>query len=627
MLSSWLTDDGSLVYEMVESLNLLDYIVVAGYLAVVLAVGLYVSRFNQKTADYFKGGGHIPWVLSCISLFVSGFSAFMFVGAAGFTYKNGLAAVLLFSSAFPAYFLGYFIYGKLWRRTRIDTPMQFLTRRYSPSTTYFYTLLSVVPQILRLGISIYTLCIFISSALGFNETTFDLGFAEVDGLEASMIVTGVVLAVYTLLGGLWAVMVTDALQFVILFIATLVILPLAFLKLGDGQIADGVGRLLTEAPDRFFSFSLEDRPPLFWVAYFIGIAMGYNANWHIGQRYYSVADERDTKKMALWSAVLSLLFPVMWIAPVMATRLLYPDLSTLWPTLSDPNEAAFVTLALDVLPHGMLGIMVAAMFAATMSSADTTFNWLAAVLTKDVFVPVTVRLRNRVPSENVQLLVGKMSVGIMGVISIWVALKMASFGGAFDVHIKATSLYAAPMFIPVMLGLVYTRTPWWSGMAAFGIGVLAILSVGLSVNAANGLPYSSLGDLFLDVEITFAGLRMTRYEIQTLTGASVSALVFLLSAFFRGRASPFKERIESFEHDLQTPAHTEESGRVDLRGLVAIRITGRLTALLGGFLILVAIPTSNEPAWSLNLVAGGLCLLVALGIAVLTGRYGRLVDD
>ncbi|MFV1980257.1 MAG: hypothetical protein ACC655_03820, partial [Rhodothermia bacterium] len=213
---------------MIDSLNQLDYVVVAGYLVVVLGVGLYVSRFNRGTSDYFKGGGHIPWVLSCISLFVSGFSAFMFVGAAGFTYKNGLAAVLLFSSAFPAYILGYFIYGKLWRRTRIDTPMQFLTRRYSPGTTYFYTLLSVVPQVLRLGISIYTLCIFISSALGFNDVVVDLGFGRFSGLELSMIVTGVVLSIYTLLGGLWAVMVTDALQFVILFVATIVILPLAF---------------------------------------------------------------------------------------------------------------------------------------------------------------------------------------------------------------------------------------------------------------------------------------------------------------------------------------------------------------------------------------------------------------
>ncbi len=612
---------------MIDSLNQLDYVVVAGYLVVVLGVGLYVSRFNRGTSDYFKGGGRIPWVLSCISLFVSGFSAFMFVGAAGFTYKNGLSAVLLFGSAFPAYLLGYFIYGKLWRRTRIDTPMQFLTRRYSPGTTYFYTLLSVVPQVLRLGISIYTLCIFISSALGFNDVVVDLGFGRFNGLELAMIITGVVLSIYTLLGGLWAVMVTDALQFVILFVATIVIFPLAFFKLGDGDAAVGISRLVSEAPDRFFSFSLENRPPLFWIAYFIGIALGYNVNWHIGQRYYSVADERDTKKMALWSAGLSLVFPLMWILPVMATRVLYPDLGSLWPSLEDPSEAAFVTLALDVLPHGMLGLMVAAMFAATMSSADTTFNWLAAVLTKDVFVPITSRLTGKPPADKVQLLVGKLSVGTMGLISIWVALAMAAYGGAFDVHIKATSLYVAPMLIPVMLGLVYTRTPWWSGMASFGLGVLAILIVSLSVNAAQGMPHSSFGDLFLDVEITVKGIRMTRFEIQTLTGAIASTLVFIGSGLFgRERKGAFKTRIEALEEDLRTPAYAEESARVDQRGLIALRITGRLTAILGGLLLLLVIPTAADDLWSVNLIAGLLCLGIAAGIALLTAKYEQVTD-
>ncbi len=118
-------------------LNGLDYVVVAVYMVMVIGVGLYVARFNKKTTDYFKGGGHIPWPLSAISLFVSGFSAFMFVGAAGYTYRNGGAAFILFTLAFPAYFLGYFVYGRLWRRSRIGTPMEFLTRLYSPSTTYF----------------------------------------------------------------------------------------------------------------------------------------------------------------------------------------------------------------------------------------------------------------------------------------------------------------------------------------------------------------------------------------------------------------------------------------------------------------------------------------------------------
>jgi len=600
---------------MINSLNWLDYIVVAGYLIILLVVGLYVARFNRRAEDYFKGGGHIPWILSCISLFVSGFSAFMFVGAAGFTYRNGLSALLLFSSAFPAYFLGYFIYGKLWRRTRLDTPMQFLTRRFSPSTTYFYTVLSVVPQVLMLGISIYTLCIFISSALGFNALTFDIGIAQLSGLEASMVMTGAVLVVYTLLGGLWAVMVTDALQFIILFLATLVIMPITFIYLGDGSIIHGFSRLFHEAPAGFFDLTLDDRPQMFWMAYLIGIVLGYNVNWHIAQRYYSVADERDTKKMALWSGVLSLALPVMWILPVMASRVLYPDLASMWPTLADPTEASFVTLALNILPHGMLGVMVAAMLAATMSSADTTFNWLAAVLTKDIYLPIFKNLTDSLPSEKSQVLVGRLCVALMGAIAIWVALVMPRFGGAFDVGIKARSLYAAAMMIPVMIGIVYTRTPWWSAMAAFGAGVAAVVITGLLVNAAQGLPADSFTSLFLDVNVTVFGVDLSRYEIQVLTGAGASSLVLLASAPFHRRKGKFKERIESLEADLATPAYSSESTRIDLRGLGALRITARLTIILGAMLSLMTFITWDEPNSILNLVAGLLCFVIGYGIA------------
>ncbi|HSH10023.1 MAG TPA: hypothetical protein VK995_06515, partial [Oceanipulchritudo sp.] len=188
---------GSLLAIMPELsyLNRLDFSVLGLYMLTVLAVGFYVSRFNQSTADYFKGGGHIPWKLSMLSLFISGFSAFMFVGAAGITYGNGGGAILLFSFALPAYLLGAWIFGPRWRRTRLNTPLQFLTRRFSQSTTYFYTLLAVVPNTLVLGIMIYTLCIFTSTAMGISNTVYNLGLFSMNGFQLTMLVTGLVIVI------------------------------------------------------------------------------------------------------------------------------------------------------------------------------------------------------------------------------------------------------------------------------------------------------------------------------------------------------------------------------------------------------------------------------------------------
>jgi SSS family solute:Na+ symporter len=593
-------------------LNAVDYSVLVLYMIMVIGVGIYVSRFNKKTSDYFKGGGYIPWGLSMISLFVSGFSAFMFVGASGFTYRNGGAAFILFSLAFPAYMLGYFIYGRLWRRTRIDTPMQFLNRRFSPGTTYFYTILSVIPNVLIIGIMIYMLSIFVSTALGFNQQTFDLGIATVNGFQLVLIVTGSVIAIYTTVGGLWAVMVTDALQFVILFLISLIVLPVALSYLGDGSIISGISRLSTDAPEGYWSISLTDQPTSFWLAYFINVMLGYNVNWHIAQRYYSVPDERDTRKMAMWCAWMSIGLPMLWIIPVMTTPILFPDLATMWPALAEPTEAAFVTLALAVLPHGMLGIMVAAIFAASMSSVDTAFNWIAAVLTKDVFNPISLHFRDKEPAEKVQLWFGKGSVLVLSVLAVFIALSMDKFGGAFQVYLRANSLYSGPMFVPVLLGLVFTRTPWWSGMVAFGGGVFAVFVFSVVANLSLGMPVESFGSIFTDLNIEVLGIEMTRYEINTFVGIIAATLVFFGSAFFHKREGAFKESVESLELDLATPAYAE-GAHVDLRGLQSFQLAGRLSLVIGFGLLLLAFPTPWFEGSLLNGVAAVLAFAIGGG--------------
>ena len=601
-------------------LNSLDYSVLVIYMLMILGIGFYVARFNKKTVDYFKGGGRIPWKLSAISLFISGFSAFMFVGASGITYNDGGGAVLLFSFAMPAYFLGYLIFGPLWRRTRIDTPLQFLTRRFSQGTTYFYTLLAVVPNTLVLGIMIYTLCIFISSALGINEQVFNLGFAQLEGFEFMLLITGVVIVTYTTLGGLWAVMVTDGIQFLIILLVTFIMTPIAFSLLGDGSIIDGISRVINESPEGYFDLNLTDRGFLFWPTWFVYIIFGYNVNWHIAQRYYSVADERDTKKMALWCGGLSFILPILWILPIFTTPILFPDMAALWPDLAKPEEASFVTLALAVLPHGMLGLLAAAIFAATMSSTDTLFNWLAAVLTKDVYVPVATRISGTAPSERIQLWVGKLSVACLGIIAIWVAFNVKRFGGAFDVYMKAESIYKITLFIPVFIGILFTKTPWWSAIVSVSVGVLAALVVGIFAARQSELPIGFMNILFADVKVTWLGCDLSRYELNACVGIFVTGTVFLGSAFFNKREGAFKESIESFEIDLKTPAYSDPDTKIGDEGLKAYRLMGWLAVLIGAILIPMTFFSLDRSGW-LNAVAG--VLSIAIGIAVLkaVSRY------
>ncbi|QXD25476.1 hypothetical protein F7C95_06165 [Opitutia bacterium ISCC 51] len=600
-------------------LNGLDFTVLGLYMLAVLGVGFYVARFNKGTADYFKGGGSIPWRLSMLSLFISGFSAFMFVGAAGIAYGNGGGALLLFSMALPAYLIGAWVFGPRWRRTRLDTPLQFLTRRYSQSTTYFYTLLAVVPNTLVLGIMIYTLCIFISTAMGISETIYSLGPITCSGFQLTMLVTGLVIVAYTTLGGLWAVMVTDAVQFIIVLLITLIMTPLAYSHLGGGNPFEGITRLFSEAPEGYFGINLDGKPLLFWPTWFIYIVFGYNVNWHIAQRYYSVADERDTKKMAYWAGGLSMIMPMLWIIPILVTPILFPNIGELWPNLAKPEEASFVTLALAILPHGMLGLLTAAIFAATMSSTDTTFNWLGAVLTKDVFVPISEKVRNHTPTEKNQLWVGKFVVASLGVIAIWIAFNIQKYGGAFDVYMKAESLYKITLFVPVFLGILFTRTPWWSAIASVGVGVASVLGIGVAAAIQSGKSVTVMNILFSDMNASWFGFDLTRYELNALLGLFACTIVFVGSAFLNRREGSFKDRVESFEQDLKTPAHADEDHKVGPEGLKAYQIMGILSIGLGAVLLVLTIPTFTDGGW-LNGIVGAL----AVGIGLLILKSVRL---
>lgn len=578
--------------DQIKHVDLLDFAVVGAYLLMLTGIGIYLSKFNKNVDDFFKGGGKIPWWISGISTFVAGFSAFMFVAAAGYTYKNGMGAVVLFTSAFWAYWLGYFVYATKWRRSRLSSPMEFLTRRYSQGTTYYYTLLSIVPAIMGLGLNIYILCIFISTSLGIIDTSFNLGIVSVSGLEFSMIMTGLVMLIYTSAGGLWAVVITDVLQFVVILIVSALIFPLAFMALGgSGGFFHGIARLLSESPPGYLGLHDVSARPVFYIAYFISTLIGYNAAWHVGQRYYSVPTERDARKMAILCAVLSLVLPLLWIAPTMAARMLFPSIETIWPQLAEPAEASFVTLALTLLPNGLIGLTVSAILAATMTSLDTQLNYLASILVRDVYVKIRGTKSGRDPSEQHQLRVGRMTAFGLGLLAIITAIIVQRTKGVFDFALMYYSWFAPAMLTPIMLGFLYTKTPSWSANASATAGLLVVW----------------LGNVVLDVA-------PYQYEFNIFGGVGVCTLVFFGSALFRETRIPTLARIASFKKDLEDPA-TQESLQWDPNALQSYKIVGILTIGIGVALLFLNLVPASTDVVLLNTTAG-LCT-VALGVLIL----------
>ena len=575
-----------------NTVNLLDYGLIGLYFVIIIWVGLYAARQNRTTEEYFKGGGKIPWVIAGLSNWVSGYSAFMFVAAAGFTYLNGLGAVIIFTSAVWAYLLGYAVFGKLWRRARISSPLHFLTRRYSASTTYFYSITAIIPQIVGIGQGLYILCIFVSTALGFNERLFDLGVVSLSGFQLSIVLVGAVMVIYSVIGGLWAAVLSDTVQAVMITVMTLIIFPVSFSYLGEGRgLLAGFSRLLNEAPEGYLRVTGDTANPLFLLAYLINVLLGYNVGWAMVQRYYSVPDERDTKKMAILCAVLSLVGPLLWILPVMASRIIFPDINSLWPSFAVPAEASFVSLALMLLPHGMIGFVVSAILSATLGQANDAFNWLAATLTRDIYVPIRKRMRRDIPSDRNQLFVARLTMFIVGALGVGVALYIPKLGGAFQFALQFYSLTAAFM-MPVALGLLYTRTPWWSGMASCSAAIIVALTL-------MGL-----------------GLWNDQAFVRNMISESLAAsVVFFGSAFWFKKDDPRHEELLKFERDLKEPA-LSETVQFDPSGFGAYTLIGRICLILGIVLVAcVLVPSAQLAPASLNVVGG--VMLLALGATIL----------
>src|SRR5882724_5521258 len=199
--------------------NVTDYVVIGLYGLLMVVVGIYVMRFNRGAAEYFRGGSRIPWLAAGLSCFMSGFSAWTFTGAAGVAYRSGIDATGLYVGNAASFLLGYFIFAQRWRRSRVTTVMEYLSDRFNPVTHQTFSWVTIFFQLFTSASTLYGLSLFISSACGFPVTW-------------TIIAAGALIIFYCVVGGLWAVVMTDFLQASILMPFCLVLVVTSLARVG-----------------------------------------------------------------------------------------------------------------------------------------------------------------------------------------------------------------------------------------------------------------------------------------------------------------------------------------------------------------------------------------------------------
>ena len=336
----------------------LDYTVFGIYLALMAGVGMFFGWFVKDMAGYFKGGGVIPWPVAGISNYMSMFSTFIFVAYAGIAYEHGLVALTLIWCTVPPCILAATVLAPLWRRAELTTPVEYLEVRFGGGARQFFSWSGLVMRVLDNLVRMYAIGLFLSTVIPWS-------------LETTILVSGLIITFYTVIGGLWAVTVLDTIQFVVLLLSSLILVPLSL------SAAGGVAGITEAVPEHLHFFNGPKGVPLYLLAYYVMILFKYNANWAFIQRLYCVRNEQAARRVAWLSGLLFLVTPILFVVPPLAARIVAPGLEN--------SEEAYSAIAAYLLPSGLLGMMLAAMFSATMSSLNSEYNVMAGVITNDIY--------------------------------------------------------------------------------------------------------------------------------------------------------------------------------------------------------------------------------------------------
>jgi SSS family transporter len=431
-----------------------DWALIAFYLMLMIGIGVYLARFQKSTVTYFLGANKIPWWVSGLSLWMSGFGAAAFVMDGSLGYQWGFIALLIAWRPVLGHFIGGLVFSIRWRRLNMETPFIFLEKRFSPVVRQLFVWARIPMRFLDDGLKIYGLAILISGAFG-------IPFWQ------GVLSSGIVITIYCTMGGLWAVQVTDVVQAIFVVAGMAILVPLSYIKTGGWQ------GFISSLPTPDYSTS-----DIWTVPYLIGTVLLYiicgNGEGNIAQRYTCVNDERSSRKVGYLAAICTFIFTPLFMFPAIAAHGIIPNL--------DPGEfdMAFIKVCTAVLPAGVIGLVMVAFMASTMSSSSSNLNFLSGVLTRDVYQ----RLFRKNSTEKELVIAGKVFTIIIGVIGTIMAMIIPQFGGAFRYMQLILGISVPPMMLPILLALIYRRAT--SG------GMAASLIVGLVVSILGSKPVFSI---------------------------------------------------------------------------------------------------------------------------------------
>jgi SSS family solute:Na+ symporter len=491
-----------------DGLQTLDWFVLALYFVVILGIAWWVIRKKQESStDYFLAGRHVGWFVIGASIFASNIGSEHIVGLAGTAAKSGVAMGHYELHAWCILLLGW-VFVPFYMRTKVFTMPEFLERRYSPTSRWFLSIISLVAYVLtKVSVTVYAGAVVFQTLMGIDFWT---------GALITVILTGL----YTVLGGLRAVVYTEALQAFVLILGSVTVLFMGLKAIGGWENLVAVA-----GADHFNLFPPLSDPDFPWLGLLLSAPIVGIWYWCtdqcIVQRVLAARSEQEARRGTIFAALLKLLpFWIFFIPGITAYALVKTGQLNLGTA-----DQAFPTLVKTLLPTGLRGLVVGGLLAALMSSLAAVFNSCSTLFTMDIYK----KIRPDAPEKKL-VRVGRIATGVVVVTGLlWIPL-MKFISGQLYHYLQSVQSYLAPPITAVfLLGVFWKRINARGANAAlfggFIIGMLRLIAE-LSKEHLSGWLYT-----FADVNFLYFSVYLFLISI---------ALMVVVSMF---SAAPSDEKI------------------------------------------------------------------------------------
>ena len=414
------------------------------YIVIMLGVGIWASRRTHSVTEFIVAGRGLPLGICTATVIATWFGGGTMLGTSGSAYQYGMLGIIAdpFGSALCLFLVGFF-FARLFRRLRILTVADFMAQRYGQVAAMAITFTTLFSNIMWVGGML---------------VAFGLIFESLTGTPFVMGVFGgaLVIVVYTAIGGLWAVALTDFLQLTIIVIGLVILLAVVLIDVG------GWGAVSSRLPEGTFRLVPGENTWEQWLNYlraWMIIGLVDISAQTLTQRALAAKSERVAQNSFYLGGIGYLVFGM--IPPILGLIA-----SVTMPNLADP-ESLIPVLAIEYLHPVAVAIFVGALLAAIMSSSDSALLACSSVITQNVLP-----LIKRNPSTRLGLIVARLAIPACAIVSIAIAMK---FQVVFDLVLDANILGMAAIIVPFIMGVWWTKANRTGALSAMAEGLAAWL--------------------------------------------------------------------------------------------------------------------------------------------------------